>query len=240
MSKTLKTILIVFISIFILGGICIIGYKLYKSHRDKDKIIDKIDEIDKITKEFESSLSNDLMTIENKYSNDIFQLKDFIENEDFELLIQKLETNKIEIKEQVKIEIDTNTYVKEMPTNIAELQHLVRVLAKMNNEQNRMRMEDQILYKQSISNSIVYVKTIQTNTVTLREEVKTYMKPKMLSYGIGIGFNINSFTKGEVYYDISVHGTMYIFDSVYFGINLGFGYHSLYYPSVGAHLGYKF
>lgn len=240
MDKTLKTVLIVLFSLFIAGGIALIGYKLYKSHKDKDKIFDRIDEIDKISKDFESSLSNDLINIENKYSNDIFKLKDFIENEDFELLIEELDEKQISIKEQVRIEIDTNVYVKEMPTNVAELQHLVRVLAKMYNEQNRMRMEDQNLYKQSISNSIQYVKVIQTNTVLLREEVKTYTKPKALSYGIGAGFNINSFTKGEIYYDISIHGTLYIYDSMYFGINLGFGYHSIYYPSLGAHLGYKF
>lgn len=234
-SDLIKKIIIVVLIIFLLLGAIIGGNKIVNGIKKKKQIVDKINTIGTDVNTIKTNLYKESENYSNKYITDNANLEELLKDNNFKTLEEFANTNS-----NIIIQIDTNTYVKEFPQTIEEMSNTIIALQNTINKMNEIRKEDKVYITKIITNTIVKIETVQTNLESLKKDIVTYVNPKLFSYGIGVGFSFNGYTRGEVLYDVSAHGTLYIYDTWYVGLEAGMSYNLSYNPKIGLFLGIKF
>lgn len=238
-NKIIKNVIIVILIIILLLGAGSFIYKFIKNQQQKQVILNKVEEVKNDLKNIENNLSKENDYILDKYNTDNDNITKELNTNDFFLFDEYSYSNST--NNLIIIEIDDKKYAKEFPTNYEDMSNTIVLLQKTVNTINKARKEDHIRYLNTITNTIEYVKVVQTNVVVLKEEVEKFVKPKLFSYGVGLTLAFEGTSQNkDIFYRVAGHGTLYILDSWYVGLELGVAYNLSFNPVVGIMVGVKF
>lgn len=236
MEKYIKKIIIFSLIFFILIGLGIFLYKYINKEKKENQIIEKIDIIDENLNELE----HDLITNTKHFNDNYYSNNQFLEMELEEFGFEKVEPIQ-SFKDQIRINIDTNTYIKDFPTTGQDLTNTIKFLEKTINNLNQIRMNEKKLANTVFTNTIIKVQTTKTNIVYLKEEVKQQNKIDFIQWGIGGSFSFNGKSStGVVLYDLTLDGTVIFLNSIYIQLGVGYMYDLYYYPKFSIGAGYIF
>lgn len=237
MNKTVIKIIIYSVIILLVIGTGVGIYKRFLAEKKKQKILEKVDVIDKNLSEIETYLNTNYKNFNSSYESN----NKLLEMELIEFGFEKYTPPPINsINDQIKIEVDTNTYIKEFPSTGQDLTNTIKFLEKTVNNLNRMRMAERKLANTVFTNTIVKVQTTKTNVVYLREEVKEQTKVKWFTYAFGAGFSYNGKSNtGVVLYDLTLHAMGFIYETFYVNLGVGYNYNLYYAPKFSIEMGIK-
>lgn len=237
-KNIIKYIVIPIIILLFLLGLGSFLYKLYKSNNQKKIVLEKVDEIKNNLNDLNKHLQTNTENIIKTYENDNKEITNLLSNDNFVLFSEE---NRDKYSNPLIIEINDEKYVKEFPTNYEDMSNTIVTMQQTINKINKARKDDFYSFLNTMTNTIQYVEVIQTNVVYLKEEVNRFVKPKLFSYGVGLGIAFEGMSQNkDIFYRISGHGTLYILDSWYIGIELGVAYNLYYNPVIGIFAGVKF
>ena len=230
-------ILPIIILIFLIGAGSFL-YKMYKNNINKELVIEKTDEIKNNLNDLNKHLQTNAENSIKNYENANKDVETILKDDNFVLYSDIKATN---YNNPLIIEIGNEKYVKEFPTNYESMSNTIVTLQHTVNKLNKIRNEEHYNFLNTMTNTIQYVEVIQTNVVYLKEEIDKYMKPKLFSYGVGIGLAFEGMSQNkDIFYKITGHGTLYILDSWYVGLELGISYNLYFNPVIGIFAGVKF